>query len=215
MIPAAAAARLGRRAPARRCARRRDLWAVGAVAALPARARPSCARRSSARRSSRGSTTQFPPRALIETLRARRSVPRRPRPAGDRRRRRDAGDRADPTSITAAKSVVRVTGTACGLGVEGTGWIARPDLIVTDAHVVAGDARHHASIAGERRGSAATSSRSTCTTTSPCCASRAATARRLPLADPEPGHAGRAPRLSGERPAHARRPAGSAARRRC
>jgi S1-C subfamily serine protease len=38
----------------------------------------------------------------------------------------------------AAPSVVRVLGMACGVGVEGTGWVARPDLIVTAAHVVAG-----------------------------------------------------------------------------
>jgi S1-C subfamily serine protease len=35
-------------------------------------------------------------------------------------------------------SVVRVVGTACGLGVEGSGWVARPGLVVTAAHVVAG-----------------------------------------------------------------------------
>lgn len=38
----------------------------------------------------------------------------------------------------AAPSVVRVLGTACGVGVEGTGWFARPHLVVTAAHVVAG-----------------------------------------------------------------------------
>ncbi len=38
----------------------------------------------------------------------------------------------------AAPSVVRVLGTACGVGVEGTGWVARPELVVTAAHVVAG-----------------------------------------------------------------------------
>jgi S1-C subfamily serine protease len=38
----------------------------------------------------------------------------------------------------AAPSVVRVLGTACGVGVEGTGWVARPQLVVTAAHVVAG-----------------------------------------------------------------------------
>ena len=36
-------------------------------------------------------------------------------------------------------SVVRVLGTACGLGVEGSGWAAGPGLIVTNAHVVAGE----------------------------------------------------------------------------
>src|SRR6185436_11474850 len=30
-------------------------------------------------------------------------------------------------------------GTACGLGVEGSGWMAEPDLVVTNAHVVAGE----------------------------------------------------------------------------
>jgi uncharacterized membrane protein required for colicin V production len=39
---------------------------------------------------------------------------------------------------TAAPSVVRVLGTACGVGVEGTGWTARANLVVTAAHVVAG-----------------------------------------------------------------------------
>ena len=38
----------------------------------------------------------------------------------------------------AAPSVVRVVGTACGVGVEGTGWVARRELVVTAAHVVAG-----------------------------------------------------------------------------
>jgi S1-C subfamily serine protease len=38
----------------------------------------------------------------------------------------------------AERSVLRVTATACGLGVEGSGWVARPKLVVTAAHVVAG-----------------------------------------------------------------------------
>jgi S1-C subfamily serine protease len=39
----------------------------------------------------------------------------------------------------AAPSVVRVLGTACSVGVEGTGWVAASDLVVTAAHVVAGE----------------------------------------------------------------------------
>jgi S1-C subfamily serine protease len=35
--------------------------------------------------------------------------------------------------------VVRVLGTACGLGIEGSGWVAAPGLVVTNAHVVAGE----------------------------------------------------------------------------
>ena len=39
----------------------------------------------------------------------------------------------------AARSVVRVYGMACGLGVEGSGWVAARGLVVTNAHVVAGE----------------------------------------------------------------------------
>lgn len=39
----------------------------------------------------------------------------------------------------ARPSVVRVLGTACGLGVEGSGWVAGPGVVVTNAHVVAGE----------------------------------------------------------------------------
>jgi S1-C subfamily serine protease len=39
----------------------------------------------------------------------------------------------------ARPSVVRVIGTACGLGVEGSGWVAAPHIVVTNAHVVAGE----------------------------------------------------------------------------
>jgi S1-C subfamily serine protease len=38
-----------------------------------------------------------------------------------------------------AHSVVRVLGTACGLAIEGSGWVAGEDLVVTNAHVVAGE----------------------------------------------------------------------------
>jgi S1-C subfamily serine protease len=38
----------------------------------------------------------------------------------------------------ARPSVVRITGTACGFGVEGSGWVAKPHIVVTAAHVVAG-----------------------------------------------------------------------------
>ncbi len=44
----------------------------------------------------------------------------------------------DPQVRAARASVVRVRGVACGLGVEGSGWIAAPGVVVTNAHVVAG-----------------------------------------------------------------------------
>ncbi len=46
---------------------------------------------------------------------------------------------SDPDVRRASRSVVRVLGTACGLGVEGSGWVAAPGLVVTNAHVVAGE----------------------------------------------------------------------------
>jgi uncharacterized membrane protein required for colicin V production len=47
----------------------------------------------------------------------------------------------DSARVRAARpSVVRITATACGFGVEGSGWVARPHIVVTAAHVVAGAA---------------------------------------------------------------------------
>src|SRR5207244_11249990 len=46
---------------------------------------------------------------------------------------------AAPAVRDARRSVVRVVGTACGLGIEGSGWVAGTDLVVTNAHVVAGE----------------------------------------------------------------------------
>ena len=45
----------------------------------------------------------------------------------------------DPDVKRAAGGVVKVLGSACGLGIEGSGWIARPGVVVTNAHVVAGE----------------------------------------------------------------------------
>jgi S1-C subfamily serine protease len=45
----------------------------------------------------------------------------------------------DPDVRRATGGVVKVLGSACGLGIEGSGWIARPGVVVTNAHVVAGE----------------------------------------------------------------------------
>ncbi len=44
-----------------------------------------------------------------------------------------------PGVRAAAPSVVRVLGTACGLGVEGSGWVVAHGVVVTNAHVIAGE----------------------------------------------------------------------------
>ena len=111
-------------------------WAVGAVLLyLPGQ--------SDLRRSVQRSeilsrlNDEFPPERLLDTLERVDPIgvflgPPAivPRP--------DSALARDPDVIEASKSVVRVTGIACGLGVEGSGWIVRPGLVVTNAHVVAG-----------------------------------------------------------------------------
>jgi hypothetical protein len=51
----------------------------------------------------------------------------------------EAGAADDPEVRAAGDSTVRVLGTACGLGVEGSGWVAADGIVVTNAHVVAGE----------------------------------------------------------------------------
>jgi S1-C subfamily serine protease len=45
---------------------------------------------------------------------------------------------SDRDVLAAGDSVVRVLSTACGLGIEGSGWAVRPEVVVTNAHVLAG-----------------------------------------------------------------------------
>jgi S1-C subfamily serine protease len=80
---------------------------------------------------------EFPPERLLEALErvdplgVLAGPPVRVDPPNSRLAR-------DRDVVAAARSVVRITGLACGLGIEGTGWIVRPELVVTNAHVVAG-----------------------------------------------------------------------------
>ncbi|HEY4809702.1 MAG TPA: MarP family serine protease [Solirubrobacteraceae bacterium] len=55
-----------------------------------------------------------------------------------------------PGVRAASRSVVRVDGTACGLAVEGSGWVAAPDTVVTNAHVVAGEQDTSVEVDGEQ-----------------------------------------------------------------
>ena len=111
-------------------------WAVGAVLLyLPGQADMRRAvQRSEILSALNGA---FPPERLLETLERVDPIgvfagpPAIVAPPDSRLAR-------DPDVLAASKSVVRVTGIACGLGVEGSGWIVRPGLVVTNAHVVAG-----------------------------------------------------------------------------
>jgi S1-C subfamily serine protease len=58
----------------------------------------------------------------------------------------------DPSVRATRRSVVRVFGTACGLGIEGSGWVAAPGLVVTNAHVVAGESDTEVQVNGNGPG---------------------------------------------------------------
>jgi S1-C subfamily serine protease len=59
---------------------------------------------------------------------------------------------ADPAVRAAARSVVRVLGTACGLAIEGSGWVVAPEEVVTNAHVVAGESDTTVEVDGQPPG---------------------------------------------------------------
>ena len=175
-------------------------WAVGAVLLyLP--------RQTELRHYAQDSTIlsklnqELPPHRLIDTLAQIDPFTTLAGPAAGV----DAPDPAvlDSAGVSgAALSVVRVVGTACGLGIEGSGWVAGPGLVVTNAHVVAGigtprvdrndgellDAQRRLVRPGQRHRRPARR--------------RASRARALPLADAVPGTPAGAARLPGQRPVH-------------
>ena len=61
----------------------------------------------------------------------------------------DSAIARDPQVARAGDSVVKVLGTACGLGVQGSGWVAGDGLVVTNAHVVAGQDDTSVQLRGE------------------------------------------------------------------
>src|ERR687888_1607883 len=113
------------------------VWVLGAMALqLPGQANLRRAAQRSAVLQRLNSIV--PPRTLLNALGRIDPFPKLagppiPTEPPDPRVLRQPGVRA------AAPSVVRVLGTACGLGIEGSGWVAAPALVVTAAHVVAGE----------------------------------------------------------------------------
>jgi hypothetical protein len=63
-----------------------------------------------------------------------------------------SGIARDPEVAAAGHSVVKVLGTACGVGVEGSGWVAADGVIVTNAHVVAGQDDTQVLVEGQEPG---------------------------------------------------------------
>ena len=58
---------------------------------------------------------------------------------------------SDPEVRAASARTLRVSGVACGYGVEGSGWVARRNLVVTNAHVVAGETATLVQVGGAGR----------------------------------------------------------------
>jgi S1-C subfamily serine protease len=81
---------------------------------------------------------RLPSRALMQTFARLDPLPEFDGPSADvAAPDAEALQSLDLDSV--APSVVRVSGIACGVGVEGSGWVAAPGLVVTNAHVVAGE----------------------------------------------------------------------------
>jgi S1-C subfamily serine protease len=113
------------------------VWVIGAIALLwPGQTGLS----DGARRSFvlRQLNEVVPPRGLLNALARIDPFPAITGPAAPSQPP-DPRLAAAPAVRRAEQSVVRVLGTACGIGVEGTGWVAKPGLVVTAAHVVAGE----------------------------------------------------------------------------
>ncbi len=118
------------------CAGLGVVWILGAFAVQ----RGGYTLREEVRRSSilQRLNTIFPPSGpLLNSLRRLDPFPRIDGPEADVAPPR-RGIARDADVRDAAGSVVKILGTACGLGVAGSGWVARTGLVVTNAHVVAG-----------------------------------------------------------------------------
>ena len=144
------------------------------------------------------------------SIRCRRSPALRP----TSRRPHHAIARA-PGVRVASRSVVRVLGTACGLAIEGSGWVAEPDVVVTNAHVSPASRTRPCRCAGSRRACPRERSPSIPATTSPCSRSRTCGLPALGLVpDPASGAPERSSAIPRTGPSTFSL-GGSAARRRC
>ena len=122
------------------------LWVLGATALL-------LPGQTQLRRGAQGSALlrrlneRVPPQRLLHLLSRIDPLPSITGPPAPRRPPTTAIAR-DRSVRSARLSVVRVLGTACGVGVEGSGWFISPRTVVTAAHVVAGERDTHIEIAG-------------------------------------------------------------------
>ncbi|MGZ4482170.1 MAG: CvpA family protein [Gaiellales bacterium] len=85
----------------------------------------------------------LPPQSVLDALARFDPLPVLPSQAGRALPPPNPGVPRSAGAERARLSVVRVEGTSCGLGVQGSGWVIRPGLIATNAHVIAGETDTH------------------------------------------------------------------------
>lgn len=79
-----------------------------------------------------------PPDAVLRAINRFDPLPELPALTGTRLPPPDTSVLREPGAQAAAAGVVKIHGTACGLGAQGSGWIVRRNLVATNAHVIAG-----------------------------------------------------------------------------
>ena len=79
-----------------------------------------------------------PPRSVLRTLARLDPLPLISAPPDLRLPQPDPDVLESPSARVAGRSVVKVQTSACGSGVQGSGWVARRGLVVTNVHVVTG-----------------------------------------------------------------------------
>jgi len=117
-------------------------WLVGALALQPA---VPAAVRSAVRESlvlARINAVLPPPGPILAVLPQLNDIPRLRGPSADVAAPL-RGIARDPDVRAARASVLRIIGTACEQGMSGSGWVAERGMVVTNAHVIAGQADTH------------------------------------------------------------------------
>jgi hypothetical protein len=79
-----------------------------------------------------------PPAEVLRALERFDPLPLLPNLAAGELPPPDASVLRNEAAIAAARGVVKIYGTSCGLGAQGSGWVVRRDVVATNVHVVSG-----------------------------------------------------------------------------